>query len=91
MEINQLDFQKTVKIPIIAKLPEFKLEIIENINFGACSVYDNVLSTIKINNLSELNTFFEIDIQEPFSVSPINGEIKPKSSVDITLLFEPKV
>jgi len=40
---------------------------------------------------SELDTYFEWDIKEPFSFSPVNGELKSNSSIDITVTFEPKV
>lgn len=38
-----------------------------------------------------METFFEIDIREPFSVSMISGEIEPGSSIDLNFVFSPKV
>lgn len=38
-----------------------------------------------------METFFEIDIKEPFSVSIISGEIEPGSSIDLNFMFSPKV
>lgn len=41
--------------------------------------------------LSELDTFFELDIKEPFSVQPTSGELKANESVKLTFKFNPKV
>ena len=38
-----------------------------------------------------MDTFFEIDIKEPFSVSQTSGELKPKSSIELIFTFQPKV
>lgn len=50
LEIIQLDFQKSVKIPLVALLPDFKLEIVEDLNLGVCSIHDSVSANVKITN-----------------------------------------
>jgi hypothetical protein len=51
IELSQLDFQHVVKIPLRAKLPEFKVEIPDELTLGVCSVNDVVSGKIKLTNL----------------------------------------
>ena len=89
LEVNQLDFQKTFKISLTADLPKFKIELIDETDLGSCAVNEIVTKQIKLKNLSELDTLFEWDFKAPFSITPISGEIKAHSSIDITILFKP--
>ncbi|RNA28727.1 coiled-coil domain-containing protein [Brachionus plicatilis] len=90
IEVEILDFQKSVKIPLIAKLPQYKIAISDSLNLGPCSVYESVSSSLRLTNLSDMETSFEIDIKEPFNVSVLNGEIEPKSSIELSFFFSPK-
>ena len=38
-----------------------------------------------------MDTLFEWDVKEPFSVSPTNGELKANESTEITFTFHPTV
>ena len=38
-----------------------------------------------------MDTYFEWDVKEPFSVSPINGEIKANTSMSVIFSFQPDV
>jgi len=40
---------------------------------------------------SDLDTLFEWDVKEPFSVNPINGELKANESTEVTFTFHPTV
>ncbi len=51
LEVNQIDFQKIFRINISAKLPQHKIDLVSNINFGPVCVNDLVFSKIKVNNL----------------------------------------
>lgn len=50
VELYQIDFQKSFKIPLIAKLPEYKIELDKTINLGPCSIGEFVSLTVKIKN-----------------------------------------
>lgn len=91
IEINQIEFGKIFKIPLTAELPQFKLEFENELNIGSCAVNEIISKKIKINNLSELDTVFEWDIKEPFTVSLASGEIKAHSSIEVTFNFQPTV
>lgn len=116
IELHQLDFQKIVKIPISALLPEYKIDFQERIHFNTSSVFGETSLTAKITNKryeevfscesyhyiikkknnniylnSELDTFFEFDVPDPFGVSPIRGELKPFESANLTFKFQPRV
>ena len=50
-----------------------------------------IINLFKNDEISCLDTYFEWDVQEPFSVSPMNGEIKAFNSIEIIFTFQPKV
>jgi hypothetical protein len=91
IEVNQIDFQKTFKISLVADLPKFKIDFVSEIDLGACAVNEVVSKQIKLQNLSELDTIFEWDFKGPFSITPLTGEVKANSSIDITFIFKPTV
>ena len=91
IEVNQIEFGKTFKIPLTADLPQFKLEFENELNIGSCAVNEIITKKLKINNLSELDTVFEWDIKDPFSVSLTSGLIKAYSSIEVTFSFQPTV
>lgn len=40
---------------------------------------------------SELDTYFELDVKEPFSVNQSSGNLSAQSSIQLTIKFQPKV
>ena len=50
LELIQLDFEKTLVIKLIAKLPEFKLDFQESLNLGCTCVSEAISAELKINN-----------------------------------------
>ena len=50
LQLVIFDFDKTIDIPISARLPEFKVEIADRIDLGLSSVFDEAFTFVKIKN-----------------------------------------
>jgi hypothetical protein len=48
--LNQLDFNKVVKIDLIAKVPEYKIELQDSLNMNIGCVNDQITSSFKLKN-----------------------------------------
>ena len=55
LQLIIFDFEKTVDIPILARLPEFKIELADKINIGLSSVFDESIASVKLKNSRYLN------------------------------------
>ncbi len=51
IEVNQVEFGKSFKIPLIANLPQFKINFDNELNIGSCAVNEMISKKIKIYNL----------------------------------------
>ena len=49
--VEIIDFEKNVRIPLVAKLPQYKINISESLNLGLCSVYESVNNSLRLTNL----------------------------------------
>jgi hypothetical protein len=54
-----------------------------------CLVFNQIFNYFLYS--SDLDTLFEWDVKEPFSVNPINGELKANESTEVTFTFHPTV
>jgi cilia- and flagella-associated protein 65 len=77
-------------LPIKASLPEHIIEFSDFIDFGLCPVRETAKKVFVMKNTGKLNTYFEYEIREPFSVYPSNGSLAPGTSCNITIDFKPK-
>ena len=68
-----------------------KIEAPPDVVFPMCAVADEKRVSFDIINSSELDTSFTIECEEPFSVEPSEGLLKPKSRITLTVAFRPKV
>ena len=75
--------------PVIATLPEHVLEHPSTIDFALCPIREVAKKTFLLKNTGELSSYFEWDIQEPFSISKIKGILPPETSIPITVDFKP--
>ena len=50
LELHQLDFDTKLTIKLVAKLPQFKLEIQETLNMGCACVNEAISSEVVISN-----------------------------------------
>ena len=50
LQLIIFDFEKTIDIPISARLPEYKIEIADRIDLGLSSVFDEAFTFVKIKN-----------------------------------------
>ena len=91
IEVNQIDFQNTFRIPLTANLPEFKIDFINEQDLGSCAAGEFVQKQIRIKNLSELDTMFEWDFRSPFTITPMSGDLPAHSHMDVTIMFQPAV
>ncbi|XP_064646085.1 cilia- and flagella-associated protein 65-like isoform X2 [Lineus longissimus] len=78
------------EIPVKAVLPEFKIEIPSDINMKMCAAEDFVETTFEVKNASELQTPFQWEVNEPFSIQPSEGVLEPWSSFNLKVTFKPK-
>ncbi|CAH1790082.1 unnamed protein product [Owenia fusiformis] len=78
------------EVPIRAVLPQTDIVIPEHVNFNMCSAQDNVQLTFTIKNASELETPFEWDVKEPFTLEPHEGTLDAWGSCTIHATFSPK-
>jgi hypothetical protein len=91
LEVNQIDHQNVFKIPLRAELPQFKIDLVTELDMGSCAAGECVQRQVKLRNLSELDTMFEWDFRGPFTITPLSGDILANSSIDVTVLFNPTV
>jgi hypothetical protein len=80
----------TFSIPIKATLPEHLMEFPEVIDFGYSPIRETAKYTFTLSNIGELKSYFEWNIEEPFNISPSNGELAPGGSCQMVIEFTPK-
>jgi hypothetical protein len=50
IEVTQIEFGKTLKIPLTAELPQFKINFDNELNIGSCAVNEMISKKMKIYN-----------------------------------------
>ena len=50
IEVNQIEFGKVFKIPVVAELPQFKIHFENDLSIGSCAVNEVISKKIKIQN-----------------------------------------
>lgn len=83
--------QHSFHVTLNGLIPSLSIDLPSNIDLGFCTTFETASQQFKLQNLSELDTIFEFDVKEPFSIIPSSGTLRPKSSIFITCSINPDV
>ena len=78
-------------IPIRAILPTANLSLPSSLQFGMCSVLDNITMDFNLSNISDVTTNFQWDISGPFRIEPVCGVLKSRGLCKMQASFHPEV
>ena len=78
-------------VPIRAILPTANLSLPSSLQFGMCSVLDNITMDFNLSNISDVTTNFHWDISGPFRIEPLCGVLKSRGVCKMQASFHPEV
>ncbi|KAJ3339409.1 hypothetical protein HDU91_001020, partial [Kappamyces sp. JEL0680] len=76
-------------LPIKATLPEHVMEFPSAIDFGYCPIREVARIHFQLENVGELKSYYEWNIDSPFFITPEAGELEPGSSTSVMIEFKP--
>ncbi|KAL0205193.1 hypothetical protein P9112_000500 [Eukaryota sp. TZLM1-RC] len=89
----------TIKVDIVAKIPEGKLvtssTVRKGLDFGLCLAGDSVTKSFLIKNVGKFDSFFRIHSKllskADFTISPSSGLIKAAGEAEVSIKLAPSV
>ena len=78
-------------IPIRATLPTANLSLPSSLQFGMCSVLDNITVDFNVSNISDMSTDFHWEVTAPFRINPVCGVLKSRGICKLQASFHPEV
>ena len=78
-----------VEIPIKATLPTPRIELVESVQFGMVALTDTNSLFFKIRNSSEVDVKFHFEVPAPFTISPMQGTMRPREDCQLCCTFTP--
>ena len=87
--IEILTSEGSFVIPIKAIIPTANLSLPTSLQFGMCSLLDNITVDFNLSNISNVSTNFQWEITAPFKINPVCGELNSRGTCKAS--FHPEV
>lgn len=78
-------------IPIRALLPTANLALPSSLQFGMCSLLDDITVDFNLSNISDVSTNFQWEVASPFKITPVCGTLKSRGVCKLQASFHPEV